>query len=186
MTAYTVAFVSIENLLNQFIQSVSIDSSKLSLFDTLIQNSSEDEIRILNNSYIPLYEQRALFGAFRNIKISTKMMKKRLEDAIKRHENPTIAEIALELMPLYQTLSRYLDDFIDRQEIFEIDKIDLFSRNLYKKSIQLGFYQDSSSQLKEMRISSKIVDEFVEGFSENINKELELVEEIDTADESPN
>jgi len=183
---YVTAFDSIENVLNRFVQDARIDHSQLALFDRIIDRSSEDEVRILNNSYISLNEQRALFGAFRNIKISTKMMKNRLENACKFHENPTTVEIALEIIPIYQNLSRYLDDFLDRKEIYELDKICLFSRSLYKKSKQLGFSQDTSSQLKEIGISPELVGEFVEEFTVNVSKELELDEEIGFQDESAN
>jgi len=184
MIEYTSTFGLLENMVNCFIRTASIDQSQLTLFDGIIEKSNEDSFRVLNNSYISLNEQRTLFGAFRNINLSLKIMKNRLKYAYKLNENPITAENALEIMPLYLNLSKYLDDYLDTNEINELEKICLFSRNLYKKAHQLGFYQDSSSQLREIGVSTKLVDEFIDEFTAKISEELELDEEIGFEDES--
>jgi hypothetical protein len=173
-------------MLHGFVEAHQIDVTKLNLFDGIIERSRTDQFRILNNSYLSLDDQRTLFGAFRNISEISGTMKSRLKEAQIMGENPTTAELAFELMPSFITLSQYLDDVLAKKEIYNPSKIFLFSRSLYKKGKQLGFYKNTSSQLKEIKLSKVEVVQFINKFNEKIITELELQEEVGSADDHSN
>jgi hypothetical protein len=113
-------------------------------------------------------------------------MKSRLRKSHIIGENPTTAELALEIMPSFITLSQYLDDVLAKREIYNSDKIFLFSINLYKKSKQLGFFKNTTSQLKEIKLSKVEVEQFFNKFNEKITTELELQEEVGSTDDNSN
>jgi len=184
MKRYYDDFAIIEKTLGGFADTGIIGVSQLDVFDSIIEKSNADQIKILNNTYLTLNDQRILFGVFRNISETSRIMKSRLEQAYSIGENPTTTEAALEIMPLFFNLSDYIDDFFNKIEIFDSDKIFMFSRNLYKKAKKLGFSQDSSTQLKEIGVSTTQIKKFVEKFNEHIVNELELEEEVGSADEN--
>lgn len=186
MKGYYADFQLIEKTLDGFADTGKIDALKLDIFDSVIKRSNTDQIRILNNTFLNLNDQRILFGVFRNISETSRIMKSRLEQAYSISENPTTVEVALEIMPLFYNLSGFIDDFFNKMEIFDSEKIFIFSRNLYKKAKKLGFSQDTSSQLKEIGLSATHIKKFVDKFNENIISELELEEEVGPADEHPN
>jgi hypothetical protein len=171
-------------MLNGFVEAHQIDVTKLNIFDIIIERSRSDQFRILNNAYLSLDDQRTLFGAFRNISEISGIMKSQLKEAHAIGENPTTAELALEIMPSFITLSQYLDDVLAKKEIYDPDKIFLFSRNLYKKSKQLGFFKNTFSQLKEIKLSKIEVKQFFNKFNEKITTELELQEEVGSTDDN--
>jgi len=184
MKRYYDDFTIIEKTLRGFTDTGIIGVSQLDVFDSIIEKSNADQIKILNNTYLTLNNQRILFGVCRNISETSRIMKSRLEQAYSTGENPATAEAALEIMPLFFNLSDYIDDFFNKLEIFDSDKIFMFSRNLYKKAKKLGFSQESSTQLKEIGVSTTQIKKFVEKFNENIVNELELEEEVGSLDEN--
>jgi hypothetical protein len=171
-------------MLNGFVEAHQIDITKLNIFDVIIESSRSDQFKILNNAYLSFDDQRTLFGAFRNISEVSGIMKSRLKEAHRIGENPTTAELALEIMPSFITLSQYLDDVLAKKEIYNLRKIFLFSRSLYKKAKQLGFYKNSFSQLKEINLSKVEVEQFINKFNEKIITELELQEEVGSPDDN--
>lgn len=183
---YSNEFGKMENLVSGFIDTKIIDESKLEFFDLIIKQSNTDQLFILNNAYLSMDEQTTLFGALRNISQTTFMMKERLINASSIGENPTTAEIAFDLIPILLNVSNYVDDFFYNKEIFNLDKLELFSRHLYKKAKKLGFSKNISSQLQEEGLDGRQISGFIEKFNENIINELELGEEIDSEDESIN
>jgi hypothetical protein len=184
---YVEETAKLENLLSEFIDSKKIDVSKLSSIDSIINQSKSDQIRVLNNAYLSPDEQMILFGALRNIFQTTSVMKQRLEIAYSIGENPTTAESAFEIIPIIDVLSGYIDDFFKNREIYNLEKLELFSRNLYKKAKKIGFAKDVATQLKEEKIYEPQINSFVEKFNENIISELNLEDELGAAeDESIN
>lgn len=186
MLRYSDEFDKIENLFSGFIDTKKIDESKLQYLDSIIKQSNTDQLHILNNAYLSLEEQTTIFGALRNISQTTLLMKERLISASKIGENPTTAEIAFDLIPFIQNVSIYIDDFFDNKEIYNLEKLEIFSRNLYKKAKKLGFSKDISSQIQEEGLTEPQISGFIEKFSEKVINELDLGEEIGTEDESIN
>lgn len=183
MSSYSERFELVNTALNSFVRTGRIDRAQLEVFNEISERAKQDQFRILNQPYLSLNDQRVLFGAFRNISQSTEMMKVRLQNASKIGENPMTAEISLELAPLYLALGSYIDDFFTKKEIFDSNKIFLFSRNLYKKAKKYGFLKDTSSQLKELRIAPSVVEAFVETFVNSVSQEIEIEEEVTTLNE---
>ena len=178
MLAYKDEIAAIRSLLEGFVKSGKIDPNKLSLMDNIINRSEEDQFRVLNKSYLPLDTQRSFFGAIRNMNISLKSIKERLKGAAAIHENPTTAQLALELIPSFLNLAPYIDSFNNGEiSAKEVENVSKFSRILYKKARSFGFYQDAISQLKEAGITESQVKSFVDNFRKNIALELEIEEE---------
>ena len=181
---YVSEVIGLGNLLRDFINTGIIDVSKLDSINSIISKSNSDQIKVLNNAYLSPNEQIILFGALRNISQTTSIMKSKLEYAHSIGENPTAAEMAFELIPIINTLSSYIDDFFNNREIYDLPKLELFSRSLYKKAQKMNFAKDVSSQLEEEGIREPQIESFVKKFGENIIYELELEDELDIEDES--
>ena len=186
MNSYSEQFELVNAALDSFVQTGKIDGAQIEVLNEISERAKGDQFRILNQPYLSINDQRVLFSAFRNISQSTEIMKVRLQNASKIGENPTTAEVSLELTPLYLALGSYIDDFSNKKEVFDSDKIFLFSRNLYKKAKKFGFLKDTSSQLEELRIAPSIVDDFVETFTNNVSQEIEIEEEVAILNEDSN
>lgn len=180
--SYRREFIKIQEMLQGFVESGEIDATKLSLMDSIIKWSEEDQIKTLNDSYLPLEAQRSFFGAIRNVNISMKSMRKKLESAPVKHENPTTAELALELMPSFFNLAPHIDSLIAR-DIHAIRKrrlrnVSRFSRILYRKAKSSGFSQDTISQLKEAGVTKSQIESFIDDLNRNVALELDIEEEV--------
>jgi len=186
MYSYKQNLLNIRKMLNIFIETKNIDTSQLSKMDALIKQSEKDEIRVLSRP-LPLDVQRTMFGAFRNITTSVKAMKEKLKTASLKHENPTTAEQALELMESLSNVVYYIDPFVNEGKIVaEPDEIAKFSRILYRKAKSLGFSEDQRAQLKEAGITEKQVKSFVNDFDNNVSQELGIEEEVKPSFENSN
>jgi len=183
MNWYTETFGNVSELLSSFISSSHIDASKLGIFDEVIEKSREDQMIVINHSYLSIGHQRVLFSALYNISQSMDVMKKRMVYAHKISENPSTAELSLELIPHLENVSTYIDQYLNDNKIPDEDKLFTFSRNLYKKSKKLGFTKDASSQLKEVGITVSEIESFSDSFTENVYNEIEIDEEEDYLDE---
>ena len=183
MHSYKQEIIRIQGMLKEFVNSGRIEPNKLDVMDNIIRRSEEDQIKILNNSYIPLYAQRSFFGAIRNVNISMKSMKERLAHASSQHENPTTAEQALELIPSFLNLAPHIDSLLS-ENIFPtlVGNVFKFSRLLYKKAAAFGFSQDAVSQLKEAGVTESQIESFIDAFSKNISLELEIEEEVSSTE----
>ena len=178
MQSYKVELATIQRMLEEFVESGKIDAGKLSLLDKIIKWSEEDQFRVLNKSYLSLNAQRSFFGAIRNVNVSLKSMKERLKGAADIHENPKIAELALELMPSFFNLAPFIDSFNSGEvSAKKAENVSKFSRILYKKAKSFGFSQDTITQLREAGITESQVKSFVDNFSKNVALELEIEEE---------
>jgi len=186
MSWYSERFGLVNTTLGSFVRAGRIDGSQLEVFSEINERAKEDQFRVLNQPYLSLNDQRIMFGVFRNISQSTEIMKVRLQNASKIGENPITAEMSLKLAPLYLALGSYIDDYFSKKEIFDSDKIALFSRNLYKKAKKHGFLKDTSSQLKDLGIAPSIIKAFAETFANNVSQEIEIEEEVTTQNEDSN
>lgn len=182
MRSYEHEFATIQRVLEGFVKSGNIDASKLGSLDSVIKWSEEDQVRVLNKSYIPLNVQRSFFGAIRNVNVSLKSMKEKLRKAAVIHENPKTAELALELMPSFFNLVPYIDSFNNGEiPVKKTENVDKFSRILYKKAKAFGFSQDATSQLKDVGISESQIKSFIDSFGKNVALELEIEEEASSS-----
>jgi len=154
--------------------------------DNIIKWSEEDQVRILNDASLSLDEQMSVFGAIRNINVSMKSMRERLELAAEKRENPTTAELALELMPSFQTLAPDIDAFLQGEKGIDFGYVSKFSRILYKKANSLGFSKDVVAQLKEAKVTQSQVKDFLENLKKNLAVELDIEEEVSSTDENSN
>jgi len=184
MLKYSDEVGKIGNILSDYLDKGMIDVSKLDDLDNIIKKSHSDQITVINNSYLSADEQMVLFGALRNISQTASVMKEKLYYAHIKGENPTTAELAFELIPLFENLSDYIDDYFENREIFNLEKLEMFSRNLYKKAKKTGFAKSVSTQLEEEKIYENQIVDFVEKFNEKIISELELEDEIGLDNES--
>jgi len=175
MFSYVEGFESIQKMLRDFLEN-GIDISKLDPLDRVIESAKIDQIKILN-SYQPLLVQRAFFGATRNINNVVEVMKERIKIAREIHENPKTLELSLEIVEQLSAIAPYIDDFVNKDRIKEIERVNELSRILYRKASYLGFYRDIESQLKDARITNDEVKAFVEKLSENIGLEVETLDE---------
>lgn len=166
MYSYVEGFEKIRKTLVDFLRN-GINVSKLDPLDHMIETSQVDQIKILN-SYRPLVDQRALFGATRNINNVVGVMKEKIKVARETHENPTTLELSLELIEDLSNLAPYIDSFITNNKTTELDRVNELSRILYKKAKYLGFCQDAETQLKNAEITEDEVKAFIEQLSENI------------------
>jgi len=175
MYSYVKACAGIHTMLRDFLEQ-GIEVRKLDLMDRLIKSSQIDQIRILN-SYLSLIEQRALFGATRNIYTIVRAMKEKLKIARETHENPTTIELSLEMMQHLSNVASYIDEFMVRGKTVDIKRLNELSRILYKKANSFGFYQDVETQLKDARITDEELKTFVRKLHENIESEMEMQDE---------
>jgi hypothetical protein len=186
MYSYCQDVLRIQKMLTVFAENRIIDVRQLSKMDALIQQSERDQIRVLSSS-LPLDVQRTMFGAIRNVNTSVKTIKKELKIASERHENPTIAEQALELMESLSNVASYIDPFTNEGKIIaEPDEIAKFSRILYRKAKSFGFSEDQQAQLKEAGITEKQAESFVNMFDNNVSQEIGIEEEAKPASENIN
>jgi hypothetical protein len=175
MYSYVEACAVIQRMLRGFLER-GIDVTKLDTMNRVIKSSEIDQVKILN-SYLSLLEQRALFGATRNIHTIIKVMKEKLKIARETHENPTTIELSLEIMQHLSNVASYIDEFMIRGKAVDINRLNELSRILYKKASYFGFYQDVETQLKDARISEEEVKTFVEKLNENMELEVESEDE---------
>jgi len=179
MRSYKQELIKIEKMLRGFLESGSIDASQLNLMDDIIEWSKEDQVKVVNNSFLPLGAQISFFSAIRNVNISLKSMKEKLKVASIKHENPTTAELALELMPSFFNLVPYLDLFFKGNVYpIKVENVFTFSRILYRKAKSFGFYEDPISQLKEAHVTKPQIESFIDSFRKNVALELDIEEEV--------
>ena len=171
MYSYVKGCEEIRNMLRSFLEH-GIEVSKLGSMDRLIKSSEIDQVKILN-SYLSLVEQRALFGATRNIYNIARAMKEKVKIARETHENPTTLELSLEIMEHLSNVAFCIDEFVIHGRKEDIDRINELSRNLYRKANRFGFYQDMETQLKDARITEDEVKTFVEQLNNNIALAME-------------
>ncbi len=177
MYSYKQELVAIQGMLNSFIKTKVIDVKQLSKMDSVIKRSEEDQIRTLNSS-MPLDIQRTVFGAVRNIHTTVKAMKGRLLTASARHENPTTAEKALEMMEILSNVAHSIDVFANERRITDAKDIEKLSRILYRKAKSFGFSEDQQTQLREAGITEIQVESFINHFGNNLSQELDIEEEV--------
>lgn len=186
MRRYEQELLSVQKMLEGFRKKGIVDTKRLNLMDNIIKWSEEDQFKILNDASLSLDEQRSVFGAIRNINVAMRSMKERLELSAEKHENPTTAELALELMPSFFTLVPEIDVFLREKRGIDSEYVSKFSRILYKKANSLGFSRDLVSQLKEAKITQSQVKSFLESLKKNVAMELDIEEEVSSSDESNN
>lgn len=184
--SYRHELINIRGMLSEFTKKGKIDASQLDLMDNIIKMSAEDQFRVLNRSSLSLDAQRSFFGAIRNVNIAMASMKAKLAEASVKHENPTTAELALELLPSVLNLVPYIDEFHDNAKVRQLNNVSRFSRILYKKAKTLGFSKDRMSQLKEAGVTTEQVEAFIDSFDKNVALELDMEEEVSSSDEDSN
>lgn len=153
-----------------------IDEAHLEPLDGIIESSQVDEIKVLN-SYQALPQQRILFGALRNLRITADEMRAKLRIARAIHENPKTVERALEMVESFCAISPYIDEFLAKNKVKESDKINELSRALYRKANRLGFYQNLDTQLNNAQITRSEVEDFFKKIAETIEMEAETTDE---------
>lgn len=178
MHRYRPEFVKINNTLRGFVDDEHIDNKKLNMFDNLIKWSLEDQIKVINNAYLSVKEQMILFGAFTEIENSVKVLKGKLKQALRNHENPATAGLALDLMPSLIEMGPLIDTYVNNRKIGNSDRLHELTRNLYKKAKVLGFNKSPSSQLNEVGVTKRELTGFINNFRKNINSELNIEEEV--------
>jgi hypothetical protein len=184
MKSYELELTSIQEMLRGFVRTKTIDIKKLSIMDALIKKSEQDQFVILNSSF-PFEIQSSMFGAIRNINTAIRGMKARLVTASERHENPTTAEQALDIIENLSNVASFIDPFASEKKIVaESDEIARVSRTLYRKAKSFGFSEDLETQLKEAGITEKEVKSFIKKFDNNVSQELDIDEEVKPATEN--
>lgn len=173
----------VSNMLNSFVKSKRIVAEEMTVIDALINTSFKDQVAVLNDNLLTIENQRILFGAMRNIRNTTLNMKESLKTAGIKKENPTTAEVCLEIIPYIRTLGQALDDFVSnfkriaikhRNEL--LGKIKEFSRILRKKAIQFDF-SHRVIEKQELNVDESEMKKFIDEF----NNELKLNIGIDEA-----
>lgn len=182
MRSYKQELTNIEKMLHDFLECGVIDSKRLSIMDNIIEWSEKDQIRVVNSSCLPLNAQTSFFGAIRNIHISMKSMKEKLRLASIEHENPTTAQLALELMPSFFNLVPYLEPFFNENVYHKkVENVSKFSRILFRKAKYFGFSEDVMSQLRAAGVTKPQIKSFIESFSKNVALELDIEEEASSS-----
>lgn len=153
-----------------------IDEAHLEPLEDMVKASQIDEVKVLN-SYQPLPQQRVLFGALRNIYNTADEMRAKLKIARAIHENPRTVERALEMVESLSIIAPYIDEFLTKGKTEESAKINELSRAVYRKANSLGFYQDTSTQLRHAQIAEDEVEDFFKRLAENIEIEVETTDE---------
>lgn len=178
MASYKTELASIQEMLRGFVENKTIKVEQLTVMDAMIKDSEKDQFNVLNSSS-PLYVQRTMFGAIRNIHTALVGMKERLEKASQAHENPTTAEQALDVMKYLNDVIQCVDPYLTKgQVINSLEEIDKLSRKLYRKAKAFRFSQEQAQQLKEAGITEKQVKLFISGFHNNLSQELGIEEEV--------
>jgi len=178
LSGYAKMIYNVQTILLDFKQKGIIDSTKLGPLDELIHSSKTDQLRILNISKLSIDQQRSLFGAVRNIYSASKVMKTKLVTASERHENPTTADLSLEMIQSLSSLATYVDVYMTRGWVDSTDRMNEFSRIVYKKAKYLGFSEDIATQFREVNITSNEVKTFVEQLNQNIDLETDADEDV--------
>ena len=174
MFSYGSELSRITNVLNTFVSNRKIETDRLDSMDTLISFSNEIQVKTLNLGSLTLEEEITIFDATTNIKNTLESMKAKLQIAFEKHENPTTAELALEVMPSLRNLEPFINDFVNTSNVRDIDRLNEFSRILHKKAHKLGFYKDVEDQFQEVDIKPEDVQEFIEQLKDNIEIELDI------------
>jgi hypothetical protein len=182
---YGQELLNVQKTLNGFCEKGIIDTKRLASLDRIIKWSEEDQVKVLNSGSLTLDEQMSIFGAVRNVNVAMRSMKERLELSAQKHENPTTAELALELMPSFRTLAPDIDAFLGGKSV-DLEYVAKFSRILYRKANALGFSKDVVSQLKEAGVTESQVKTFLESLKKNVAVELDIEEEVSSTDEDTN
>jgi len=185
MYSYKQELNRIQEMLNNFVKTKVIDVKQLTKLDSLIKQSEQDQIRTLNSS-LPLDIQRIMFGAVRNMNTSLKGIKERLRSASLRHENPTTAQQALEMMEILSNVAYSIDAYTNERRITDVKDIEKLSRILYRKAKSFGFSEDQQTQLTEAGITASQVESFIDHFGNNLSQELDIEEEVHSNLESSN
>ncbi len=177
LIGYASRVENIQHILLDFRRNRVIDKAKLSPLDEFAKASYADQVRVLNSTRLAVDQQRALFGAIMNMHTAIKTMKARLEIASEIHENPTTAELSLELIENLSNVAIGLDGFFIRDRMPQIRSFNETSRALYKKAKQLGFSEDDSSQFAALGIEPKDVSNFTENLNKNIRAHTDIDED---------
>lgn len=176
MIGYAAQMQNIRSMLFRFKQRGVIDKNALKPLDELIQLSYADQIKVLNTPILTLDQQRALFGAIRNMHTTAKTMREKLATASEKHENPTTADLSLEVTESMLTLTPYIDNFFSRGEMPRLRTINDFSRILHKKATHFGFTEDIATQFKALNIGPTEIKSFTEKLNQNIQAETDIDE----------
>lgn len=176
METYTREIAGIRKVIAAFVDTGSIDVGKLKVMNRIIRMTREGQVKVLNMPTLSLEQQRILFSAIRSINTVIEVMKQRLKTALEREENPTTAELSLEIMVSVSNLGNYIDRFLKNREL-KINKMFEFSRILLKKAKKYGFFKDIKTQLDEIGITSEDVKTFVERLNKNIESEIDTAME---------
>jgi hypothetical protein len=186
MASYSSELASVQEMLRGFVRTKQIEITQLSKINELIKKSTRDQFRILNSS-LPFDEQQTMFGAVRNINTAVKGIKAKLTIASEKHENPTTAEQALDLMDNLHAVANFIDNFARGElKVIEIDEIAKVSRILYRKAKSYGFCEDEQVQLKEAGVTKEQIRSFVNSFDSNVSQELGIEEDIPPATKDSN
>jgi hypothetical protein len=177
MYTYKQDISQIQEMLSAFLKNKYIDTAQLKKTDPIIKKSEEDQFKILNCS-LPLDVQRTIFGAVRNINITVKSMKQKLKTAAARHENPTTAEKAFEVMESLNNLVSCISSYENGSRNGNLNEIDDYSRILYRKAKAFGFSEDMNTQLKEAGVTGPQIESFIDRFDNNLAQELDIEEEV--------
>ena len=153
-----------------------IEESEFDPLDRLVETSEIGQVKVLN-SYLSLREQRVLFGATRNVYTIAKVMKEKLKNAKKIHENPATIDHSLELFEHLENVCKHVDYFMSNRKVLDLDRLNDLSRILFKKANSLGFYQDIDSQLKDAGITEEEVRSFVIKLNEKVELDMEILDE---------
>ena len=183
MYAYKQDLIEIRQMLAVFVKTKFIETKQLSKMDPLINKSEEDQFRTLSYSF-SLDVQRTIFGAVRNINMTVKCMKEKLKDASAKHENPTTAEKALEIMETLNNLVFCLNAYESGYMESSLSEIDEYSRILYRKAKAFGFSESLETQLREAGITNSQIESFIGSFDSNLAQELDIEEEVQSNSES--
>jgi hypothetical protein len=183
MYAYKQDLIEIRQMLAVFVKTKFIETKQLSKMDPLISKSEEDQFRTLSYSF-SLDVQRTIFGAVRNINMTVKCMKEKLKNASAKHENPTTAEKALEIMETLNNLVFCLNAYESGYMESSLSEIDEYSRILYRKAKAFGFSESLETQLREAGITNSQIESFIGSFDSNLAQELDIEEEVQSNSES--
>jgi hypothetical protein len=178
MESYNHDLTIIQGMLRSFVRTKTIDVRQLSKMDALIKASQQSQIKVLNSA-LPLDIQRIVFGAVRNIYTTVQGMKNRLKDAAARHENPTVAEQAMDVMESLFNVVSCVDSYLKGGKVLtDAEEIDKMSRVLYKKAMSYNFCVNQQEQLRKAGITKEQVASFINSFDSSLSRELEIEEEV--------
>lgn len=175
MFRYVSGFDEIRKMLNNFLCN-GINTNELDPINRVIESAKSDQIRILNSGH-SLSAQRVFFGAAKDIGTIAEVMKERIKVAREKHENPLTLDLSLELIDNLTALAPYIDDFIHKGKIADINRTAELSRILFRKATSLGFYTTVETQLKSAGITQDEAKAFVEKLSENIGLEIDAMDD---------